>query len=944
MAPRRRLTVLQHNVLHWGGGRKISLANAYLTTNPDVILLNSTGIPDTDKIKIFPYTFYQQNRSGLNNDGVAIGVKNNIKHRITKNYLSETMSVTLETAQGDLTLATSYLPPSRAYLPMQDYMRLANMPHPCYILGDLNANHRVFGYPRSNVVGRQVVEFIDRDELVHLGPQFKTWLGHNGTSTPDIILANKHAHDCTHSQPGPPEATDITPGRMNGSDHVPVILTISSDPLVIPTPSRYWYREADWDGYKADISANLRLPQLDQQPTVVIDQAIDHLYDTILAAKQKNIPQKTQRTKNHPKRSNRLSFLERQLNNLREEAEVTGWNREKFREKMTYTRDIIQENKRLHQEAWGKLLSDIAESRGDPKKFWAKVKKLRGSINGGKSDYLKNSRGERVFSNEEREAAMRETWAPIFQITPEQNQEFDQNYEQQVDQFLQQRGQELATHDRIDLSRLNQDNLYDAPFSTDDVKRAIKSFRNGRAPGPSGINKEDLLQLPEAGTTFLSAVFTACLSTGHFPTKFKEAKMTLIPKSGKNSTDPANYRPISLLEIPGKVLEKLINERVVEYAESTPGVHDPHQYGFRPNRGTDKAIAVIWELVAVHLAHGGAATIVTRDIHKAFDRVWHDGLKKRLLEVNLPNALARISANFLDGRTAYLQIQDIQGPSFPLHAGVPQGSCLSPTLFILGTADSPPPNPRDGSTHVAFADDHTQLTLSMIKHPDAIALKTGRSIASRNGYERERKIKNALDKMKFVAPGKLTPVPLMVEGRARGYGQKATVLGMRLTNHGLTDQVKHMKQKAGRQLTKLRRFSGLPRKDKLNLFKALVLPILTYPPVPIHTASRSALLNLQRVQSNGLRWVHGSYEGDRRITNEALHVIYKMEPLIHRLHRLARGVWERLERDDDPNFARIRTLDEDLEDREQAWYRRSRPRAMGPRPPTLLLQHQVRIQ
>ena len=940
---RRKLTVLQHNVLHWGGGRKISLANAYLAVNPDIILLNSTGIPDTEKIKIYPYTFYQQNRSGRTNDGVAIGVKLNIKHRIAKDYRSETMSITIETAQGDLTLATSYLPPSRPYVPMQDFVRLASTQHPCYLLGDLNANHRVFGYPGSNPVGRQLVDFINRDEFVHLGPHFRTFLGHNGASAPDIILANKRARDCFHSQPGPPEATDITPGRMNGSDHVPVIFTISSDPLVIPTPTRFCYREADWDEYKEYITDTLQLPNLEGQATESIEQAIDHLYATILTAKQESIPQKSVKTKHHPKRSNRLAFLERQLEGLRREAEVTGWSREKFRTKMKFTRDIIQENRRLHEENWGKLLSEISESRPDPKAFWAKVKKLRGNVEGGKADYLRNGQGEKAFSSEEREAAMRETWAPIFEISREENAEFDQAYEDEVDEFLRLRGHELATHERIDFTRLNQENLYDAPFSSEDVRRVIKSFRNGRAPGPSGINKEDLVHLPEAAIAFLATVFTACLCTGYFPSKFKRAKMIFIPKSGKNITDPANYRPISLLELPGKLLEKLINERIVEFAESTPGVHDPQQYGFRPNRGTDKAIAVLWELVAVHLAHGGAATIVTRDIHKAFDRVWHNGLRKRLLEIDMPNALARISSSFLEGRTAYVQVQNTQGPPFPLPAGVPQGSCLSPSLFIIGTSDSPPPNPRDGSTHLAFADDHTQLALSLIAHPAAIARKTERAVGSRNTYERERKIKNALDKMKFVSPAKLNPVPLVIEGEEKEYGQKAVILGMRISNHGLTDQVKHIKGKAGRQLTKLRRFSGLPRRDKLNLFKALVLPMLTYPPVPLNTASRSALLSLQRVQSNGLRWVHGRYDGDRRITNEALHDIYKMEPLIHRIHRLARRVWERLERDEDSNLERIQLLEDGLDGREQGWFRRSRPRAMGPRPPTLLLQNQVRL-
>ena len=943
---RRRITVLQHNVLHWGGGRKIALANTYLQINPDIILLNSTGIPDTDVIKIYPYYFYQQNRSGNTSDGVAIGVRRDIPHRITKNFLSETMAVTIDTSQGDITFATSYLPPARSYLPMHDYDRLAGMQNPCYIIGDLNAHHYTFGDGKMNRVGRQIVEFVKRGELAHLGPSFKTWLGHNGATTPDVILANRHALGNTYASPGPPAATDITPGRMNGSDHVPIIFTISSDPLIIPIAPRFCTKEADWEGFKNHITSNLQQPELDQQPTEVIERAVEHFYDTLLEAKELNIPKKTHKIQPHPRRSNKLTFLERRLEDLRREAEVSGWSREKHRTKMRYTRDIIAENKRLYNEQWGKLLAEIAECHQDPKKFWSRVKRLRGSVNGGRAEYLKNSNGDRAYSMEEREEAMREFWAPIFRISEEQNQEFDPDYEAEVEQFLQERGHELATHDYVDLGRLNRDNLYDANISPEDVQRIIKSFRNGKAPGPSGVNKEDLVNLPAAGIIFLATIFTACLSTGYFPKRFKEAKMVFIPKPGKDATLPCNYRPISLLEFPGKIFEKLINERIVEYAESTPGVHDPHQYGFRPQRGCDKALAVMWELVALHLAYGGAANIITRDIQKAFDRVWHDGLRKRLLETNLPNALARISSSFLQGRTAFLQVHGTQGPPFPLLAGVPQGSCLSPTLFILGTSDTPPPNPARGSTHIALADDHTQLVLSIAKAPASMSNKTTRAFEERNTYEHQRKITNALDKTNFVTPAKTAPYPLVIDGEEWEYTQQAKILGLRLTNRGISAQVTHLQKKAKGQLSQLRRFYGLPRKIKLRLYKALVLPMLTYPAVPLNITSRSAQLSLQRVQSTALRWVHGKYDeadGERRLTNEALHAMYKIEPLNHRIHRLARGTWERLERDADINLTRILLLEEGVPDREQSWFPRSRPRALGPRPPPLLLASDVRV-
>ena len=944
----RRLKVLQHNVLHWDGGRKISLANTYAAEDPDIILLNGTGITDDKAIKIFPYRFYQQNRSGRTHDGVAIGIKPNIPHRITKDYTSETISVTIETRQGELTIATSYLPPSRPYLPMRDFSRLHRLPHPCYLLGDLNGNHRMFGYRTANAVGKQLVTAIKRGEWHHLGPGYKTWLGNQGASTPDIVLANRAATWNQHISPGPPAAVDLTPGKSNGSDHVPTILTLSTDPIVVPAPSRFCYKEADWEGFKTYLSTHLVLPTLDQRPTAVIDEAVEHFYKVIEDAKNLYIPKKTSRVKPHPKRSNVLSFLERQLEHLREEGRINGWDQDKFRRHKTISRDIILENKRLHSEHWARLLAEIAESHGDAKQFWGKIKRLRGDLGkANQTEFLLNSQGERAYSNPERELALREEWAPVFQISPEENARFNPEYEQLVERTLEERGGELRPHEVIDLSRLDEADWLKSSFVADDIKRIVKSFKNKKAPGSSGVNKNDLQNLPDTGHQYLAAVFTACLSSGYFPKRFKHAKMVFIPKSGKDGRRPGNYRPISLLEVPGKILEKLLNERITAFAEETPGVQDPNQYGFRPHRGTNSAIALGWEMVATNLAQGGAANIVSRDIQRAFDKVYHDGLRKRLLDVGMPNHLARIASDFLKGRSAHVQVHEVRGESFPLRAGVPQGSCLSPTLFVINTADTPPPDAATNSTHVAYADDHTHFVLSVFKAPASIARKTEKAVEARNRYEDDRKITNAQDKTKVVSAAKLAPHPLVVDGALLPYSQETKMLGMRLTNYGLRKQVEYNKDSASRALVKLKRFTGLPPKTKLNLFKSLVLPKLTYPAVPLNTASRSDQLTLQRVQSNALRWVHRNAEGrvrGRRYTNLELHQIYRMEPLNQRIHRLASRIWERLERDEDPNLERIHAAEEVLDGpQEHLYFKRSRPRARGPLPAPLLVEADIRV-
>ena len=334
-----------------------------------------------------------------------------------------------------------------------------------------------------------------------------------------------------------------------------------------------------------------------------------------------------------------------------------------------------------------------------------------------------------------------------------------------------------------------------------------------------------------------------------------------------------------------------------------------------------------------------------KDIEKAFDKVWHSGLRHRLLQIGLPNLLVRSASQFLEGRTASVRERGHEGPAFPLLSGVPQGSCLSPTLFTLYTSDTPPPNVRDHATHIAYADDHTHLITSPTRFPAAQARNTERAITERRRYERRKKIRDHAGKLRVIAARRTRPAPLTVEGHRLQYARQGVILGLRIGYSGVSQQVKHNVAKAGRQMLKIKRFTKLPEKLKLKLYKSLVLPILEYPAVVLCTISKSSMHKLQRVQNKALMWVHGWGEDYRRPTNEYLHARYRIKPINQRLHELARRTWQSLERDDDPNLHNIIRLEEGLEEREEhKWFPRSRPRALGPTPAPLINRHRRQQQ
>lgn len=191
-----------------------------------------------------------------------------------------------------------------------------------------------------------------------------------------------------------------------------------------------------------------------------------------------------------------------------------------------------------------------------------------------------------------------------------------------------------------------------------------------------------LTHLPDSALTRLTDIPTASISAGYFPDGWKEATMKLICKPGKQPTRPDSYRPISLLEVPGKLMERIVNSRLRDHLESED-LHNSAQFGFRRGKGTTHAIAVATETIAIHMTHRSRCNLVLRDVSKAFDKVWHIGLKCKILHLGLPAHVERLLCHFLDDRTARIGIGSHLDPSFPLETGVPQGSVLSPTLHYL---------------------------------------------------------------------------------------------------------------------------------------------------------------------------------------------------------------------------------------------------------------------
>ena len=201
----------------------------------------------------------------------------------------------------------------------------------------------------------------------------------------------------------------------------------------------------------------------------------------------------------------------------------------------------------------------------------------------------------------------------------------------------------------------------------------------GKAAGPDGINNRLLKQLSKPLSNPLSDLFNSSLAHGKVPTTWKEANITPIFKKN-DPLEISNYRPISLLNTIGKVLEKIVHKHVFNFFKDN-NVITTLQSGFVPDGSTTNQLLDIYNTFCKALDEGKEVRAVFCDVSKAFDRVWHKGLLFKLSSVGINGSLLQWFTDYLKDRKQRVVLPGVSSDWCFIKAGVPQGSILGSLLF-----------------------------------------------------------------------------------------------------------------------------------------------------------------------------------------------------------------------------------------------------------------------
>ena len=543
--------IMANHILQWNcRSVKANLEELNLFINeekPVAVCLHETFLKDSDRFTLKYHSCYFKHCSDKDkaSGSVAVIVNNTVPHRPLK--LDSTLQAVAVTISLNMTitLCSVYLPPS---LPIDikelDHL-LDQLPKPFILMGDFNSHHTLWGCIDTNDKGRIIEDFITKHDLVLLNDKSSTYLRPATGSYSSL--------DLTICSPGIfPQFTWKVCDDLHGSDHF-LIQVSEVGPSVQQCPQRWKLHKVNWEQFRVQCEQSIH-PEL--------------FTSLLYSAAEKSVP----RTSTNPKHPNKPWFndeckqvIEERKSILRQfNLRPTQENLSKFKIARAKARRTIKQSKRA---SWRQYVSRL-NSRSSVKKTWDMIRKINGKNSSLNIGHL--NVGDYVVASK---ADIADVLADTFV-----EKSSSANYSTAFQKF-----QNFKEKTKLNF-KSNYDELYNKDFTIKELRKALKKCHD-TAVGCDDIHYQFMKHLPFRSLDSLLRIFNQVWHTGILPDSWKEAIVIPIPKPGKDSTNPANYRPIALTNCICKTMERMVNDRLVWYLEKNKLIATV-QSGFRKQRGT----------------------------------------------------------------------------------------------------------------------------------------------------------------------------------------------------------------------------------------------------------------------------------------------------------------------------------------------------------------------
>ena len=685
------------------------------------------------------------------------------------------------------------------------------------------------------------------------------------------------------------------------SDHLPMELVVNFSKEAAPILFRN-INKVDWIKFQNSVRREINnLPQENPITSQDLDTAIKAATDIINTIFNQECPLKEYKPRNKVSFTEQFKQLVKKRRQVRRHQKKSQDQEEKIRLKQdynNYTRLIRLEKRKQEKANWENYCNKLNMEQ-DPKQFWNTFKILankEGTVT--KDIQLINSDGNITTDPGEITDIFSKYLQQVHTVPT--GTEYDNEFKQEVDSFIEENqdkfkprppSPELGDHDDV---------LRD--FTPEEIICKLKTRKSRSAPGLDETNYSYLKHCPQEFFVYISYIFNKCTQLGYFPADWKIAKVTMLPKPKKDCKLASNYRPISLLSCLGKLFEKCLADRLLDYMEFN-NLFTPNQAGFRKNRSTTDQVLKLVQSAINGFNLNKVTAAVFLDAEKAFDKCWHEGLLYKLVKLNLPTKVVRIIASFLSNRQFVVKYKDEISTKSETTAGVPQGSCLSPVLYLIYVNDIKLEN--NYSTNITqFADDIAMWNQSGSQAGATKVLQ--KALKQVESWCRKWRVKLNPNKSVFIVFSRQTSKPtkntntnnitITLFNHSIKPSPTATFLGIELDERlRFRPHMQTLLNKGHNRLSIIKaltgRTVGIAPPIELKIYITYIRCLFEYCSPIFLVVEKSLLKKMQTLQNHAIRI---AFKLPRYIPVDHLHTVAKIPLVQRRIETLAKKSYEKM--------------------------------------------------